>query len=196
MSGLLRTLLLAMLVCLPRPALAHPHVWIETHANFVFEKGALTAIDLDWLFDEIFSADMIEDFDHGKKGRFDDKDAGELEKQVLPGYRDFAWFTHVRVDGKEVTIVKVGNFKPTLEKGQVRFRYTLYLPQPVDPTKHRLEVGLYDETFFTDLGLSDKAPLTLSGDTPGKCTDTVTPDPAHKIYFGQVTPEAVRFICK
>ena len=124
--------------------------------------------------------------------------AAELEKQVLPGYGDptFGWFTHVRVDGKEVAIARVGNFKASLEKGQVRFRFTLYLPQPLDPIKHRIEAGLYDPTFFDDLGLSEKDPITLTGITPGECSDTILPDPAHKIYFNQVTPEVIRFTCK
>ena len=196
--SLSRILFLLAAFLLVTPAVAHPHVWVETKAAFNFDKGKMISVDVDWLFDEIFSAQMIEDFDHGKKGHFDTIDAAELEKQVLPGYGDptFGWFTHVREDGKEVTITKVGNFKPTLENGQVRFRFTLYLPQPLDPIKHKVEAGLYDPTFFDDLGLSEKDPITLSGVKPGECSDTISPDPAHKIYFNQVTPEVIRFTCK
>jgi tRNA threonylcarbamoyladenosine biosynthesis protein TsaE len=180
------------------PANAHPHVWIETKAAFNFDHGKLIAVDLDWLFDEIFSAQMIEDFDHGKKGHFDAMDAAELEKQVLPGYgeKEFGWFTHVREDGKEVTFARAGNFKPTLENGQVRFRFTLYLARSLDPIRHKVEAGLYDPTFFDDLGLSVKDPIILTGIKPGECSDTILPDHAHKIYFGQVTPEVIKFTCK
>jgi tRNA threonylcarbamoyladenosine biosynthesis protein TsaE len=179
---------------IPAGASAHPHVWIETHAAFDFDHNQLVAVDLDWLFDDMFSAQLIEDFDHGKKGSFDAADQAELEKQVLPGYADFAYYTHVRVDGKEVKIARTGNFHATLENGQVRFRYTAFLPQPVDPAKHRIDAGFYDETFFVDLGFSAHDPITFKGTTA--CTDTVAPDPAHKIYFGQVTPEIVKVTCK
>jgi ABC-type uncharacterized transport system substrate-binding protein len=197
-QGKLHVLAFLALLLFALPAQAHPHVWVEIKAAFNFDHGKLISVDVDWLFDEIFSAQMIEDFDHGKKGHFDTADAAELEKQVLPGYGDptFAWFTHVRVDGKEVTITKVGNFKPTLENGQVRFRFTLYLPQPLDPIKHKVDAGLYDPTFFDDLGLSAKDPITLTGIKPGECSDIISPDPAHKIYFNQVTPEIIRFTCK
>ncbi len=197
MSAVFRALIFLSILT-ATPAYAHPHVWVETRANFVFDHGKLIAVDLDWLFDEIFSAQMIEDFDTAHKGYFDAKDAAELEKQVLPGYGDdtFLWFTHVRVDGREVRITKVGNFKPTLENGQVRFRFTLTLPEPLDPVKHKVEAGLYDPTFFDDLGLSARDPITLSGIAPGQCSDTIAPDPAHKLYFNQVTPEVIRFTCK
>ncbi len=178
----------------PTAAEAHPHVWIETHAVFEMDQGKLTAVDLDWLFDDIFSAQLIEDFDYGRQGRFDAKDTAEMNSQVLPGYADFAYFTHVRIDGKEVKIIKVGNFQPTLEKGQVRFRFTAFLPEAVDPRKHKVEAGFYDETFFCDLGFSAHDPMTVKGDAA--CSTQIAEDPAHKIYFGQVVPEKVMLACR
>ena len=186
------------LVLLPLAAAAHPHVWIETRADFVFDHDKFIGVDVDWLFDEIFSAAMVDDFDHGKKGHFDDKDIADLKQQVLPGYADFAYFTHMRIDGKDVKIAKVENFTASLEKGQVRFKFRALLPvppAPVDPQKHKIEVGLYDETFFVDLGLSDKNPIGFVGVPPGKCSDTIAPDQAHMIYFGQVTPEVIKLTC-
>ena len=194
MSGIRSQICLLAALLLPAPAEAHPHVWIETHAVFDVEQGKLTAIDLDWLFDDIFSAQLIEDFDHGHKGSFDARDTADLNSQVLPGYADFGYFTHVRIDGREVKITKVGNFQPTLEKGQVRFRFTAYLPEPVDPRHHKVEAGFYDETFFCDLGFSAHDPMTAKGDPA--CSVTIAEDPAHKIYFGQVVPEKVVMTCK
>ncbi len=195
----MKLLLLSLaLVFLPLIATAHPHVWIETRADFVFDHGKFIGMDIDWLFDDIFSAAMIDDFDHGRKGHFDDKDIAELKQQVLPGYADFAYFTHMRIDGKEVKIAHVENFTASLEKGQVRFKFRALLPvppAPVDPQKHKIEAGLYDETFFVDLGLSDKNPIGFVGVPPGKCTDTIAPDPAHNIYFDQVTPEVIKLTC-
>jgi ABC-type uncharacterized transport system substrate-binding protein len=187
--------ILTVLACLllPRAATAHPHVWIETRANFVFDQGRMTGVDLDWLFDEMFSAAMVEDFDHGHKGHFDAKDIADLQQQVLPGYADFAYYTHIRIDGQEVKIGKTDNFTASLEKGQVRFKFRALLPEPVDPAKHKIEAGLYDETFFVDLGLAADKPIGFTG--TDKCTATIAEDPAHKIYFGQVVPEVIRIAC-
>jgi ABC-type uncharacterized transport system substrate-binding protein len=190
----MRFLLIIILLLIPLRASAHPHVWIETRANFVFDQGKLIGVDLDWLFDEMFSAAMIEDFDHGHKGHFDTKDVADLQQQVLPGYADFAYYTHIRVDGQEVKIAKTANFAPSLEKGQVRFKFRALLPEPVDPAKHKLEAGLYDETFFVDLGLAADNPIGFTG--TDKCVATILPDPAHKIYFGQVVPEVIKIACK
>ncbi len=199
MSGIrdqIRILAALAATAFPSVAQAHPHVWIETRGAFDFDRNKLVAVDVDWLFDEMFSAQLIEDFDHGKKGKFDAADIAELQQQVLPGYADFGYYTHVRVDGKEQKIARTGNFAASLEKDQVRFRFTAYLPAPVDPIAHKVETGFYDETFFVDLAFTPHDPISFNGIASGVCTDTIVPDPAHKIYFGQVTPEAVKIACK
>ena len=40
-------------------ASAHPHIWIETGATFVFERGKVISIRLDWTFDEFFSDTLL-----------------------------------------------------------------------------------------------------------------------------------------
>ncbi len=52
---------------------AHPQVWIETVATFVFDRGKVVGIKLEWTFDEFFSESLIDTFDPKKKGRFDEK---------------------------------------------------------------------------------------------------------------------------
>ena len=198
MSGIrsqIIALALLAVIC-PAAAWAHPHVWIETRAAFDFDHAKLVAVDVDWLFDEMFSAQLIEDFDKGKKGHFDAADIAELQSQVLPGYADFGYYTHVRLDGKEQKIARTGNFQASLENGQVRFRFTAYLPSPLDPAAHKVDAGFYDETFFVDLAFTPHDPIGFNGIAPGLCTDSIAPDPGHKIYFGQVTPEAVKLTCK
>ena len=45
-------------------AWAHPHVWVEYDATFLFDDaGRVTAIRERWRFDEMFSAGVIPDFD-------------------------------------------------------------------------------------------------------------------------------------
>jgi ABC-type uncharacterized transport system substrate-binding protein len=180
----------------PAIAQAHPHVWIETKGAFDFDQGKLVAVDVDWLFDEMFSAQLIEDFDKGKKGKFDASDIADLQQQVLPGYADFGYYTHLRVDGTEQKIARTGNFTAAIEKDQVHFHFTAYMPVPIDPVAHKVEAGFYDETFFVDLAFTPHNPITFNGIAPGLCGDTIVPDPNHKIYFGQVTPEAVKLTCK
>jgi hypothetical protein len=41
------------------PAEAHPHVFIDNRVTFVFDAGKVTALRLHWVFDDIFSDDLL-----------------------------------------------------------------------------------------------------------------------------------------
>lgn len=59
---LLLAALAALPVAVPRPAAAHPHVFIDADAALVFGKsGRLEAVRVTWTYDEFYSLMMIED---------------------------------------------------------------------------------------------------------------------------------------
>ena len=55
---MIRAALIAILcLAFAAPALAHPHVWVTMHTEFVYDQeGAITGISHSWAFDDMFSA--------------------------------------------------------------------------------------------------------------------------------------------
>ena len=47
---------------LPQHVRAHPHVWIDLKTQFEFNgEGRITGLQIDWTFDEFYSAFVIAD---------------------------------------------------------------------------------------------------------------------------------------
>src|SRR5262245_14835223 len=82
-------------------AAGHPHVYIDNTTTFQFAGGKLVALKLRWVFDELFSATVIDQFDTDKDGRFDAKERAALEQGAFANLREYAYFTYLTVDGDE-----------------------------------------------------------------------------------------------
>ena len=84
----MRWILTILTCCLPIPAMAHPHVFIDTGLEFIVdEAGQLTHVRVTWAYDEFYSLLVLEDM------RLDQDADGILsdgEKQVLSGF-DAEW---------------------------------------------------------------------------------------------------------
>lgn len=85
MGGHLWTGLLILAVILaPAASLhAHPHVWIDTIATFVFERGKLVGIRLEWTFDEFLSDTLLRTYDTDKDRQFDDRETRQIQERAF-----------------------------------------------------------------------------------------------------------------
>jgi tRNA threonylcarbamoyladenosine biosynthesis protein TsaE len=178
-----------------RPALAHPHVWVEAVTTFLVSKGTITGIRVQWKFDEFFSATLFEDFDKNRNKRFDGKEPAELEKGAFEPTARQHYFTYVKVDGKLMKGLHAKEFAPRAEKGIVYYSFLLPFPEPVDPRRSALTVTYYEDTFYVDVAPAEHDAIRFDGDGSLACKGTVAPDPNTTIYFGQVHPLTVSLQC-
>jgi ABC-type uncharacterized transport system substrate-binding protein len=78
----------AMLCALSAPALAHPHVFVDTGLRLIFDdQGRLAAVRVTWAYDELFSLLVLEDRELDKD--YDGK-LTEAEQAALKGF-DMDW---------------------------------------------------------------------------------------------------------
>ena len=62
------------------PALAHPHVWVATRSQALFENGQLTGLRFTWMFDEMYTQSAVEGLDTNKDGILSPDELAELTK--------------------------------------------------------------------------------------------------------------------
>lgn len=147
-----------------RPAAAHPHVFVTDSVTFVFDtNGRVTALRLDWLFDDFFSAQLLQDFDGDGDGSFDAAEAIALHDGAFVSLRDYGWFTHLYLDGVDQEAPEPTAFQAIAEGDYVRYRFELPLASPVDPAATRLEVAIYDQEYYVEVLLDEAAPGTATG---------------------------------
>jgi ABC-type uncharacterized transport system substrate-binding protein len=199
MRALLRaTALLAALLGLggrPDPAAAHPHVWITDVSTFVFEDRRLVALHHRWTFDELFGSFVIEQHDADGDGRFDAGETEALRAGAFDNLEEYGYFTHLRIDGGDLPLHQVRDFRASIEDGELIYAFTLPLPEPVDPTTSELVLGVYDPEYYVELLLDEDDPVRFAGLPSGACIYELGEDTEHPIYFGMVYPLTITLTC-
>lgn len=165
----------ALALLMASPALAHPHAWIDTSEEVVFDaQGRVVAIRERWLFDEFYTAATVKFSGKGNN-------VAALIDKIMHNLSEWNYFTRVYLDGHEV---KLGN--PLTQAGEMdghRLVMTFEVPleKPVAPDKAVLTYAVYDPTYYIEMLHAEIShPVTLSGGAPTGCTARVVqpnPDP-------------------
>ena len=177
------------------PVAAHPHVWINDVTTFLFEDRQLAGIRHHWEFDEIFSSYVIDEQDADRDGKLDRAEIDSIQANAFSNLRDYGYFTHLRIDGKEVPLTKVADFTARIEGDVLVYEFTLPLEKPIDPAGDRFAVGVYDPEYYVEVLLDEADPVRFEGLPSGACTYVVREDTEHPIYYGLVNPLTIVLSC-
>jgi ABC-type uncharacterized transport system substrate-binding protein len=176
-------------------AKAHPHVFIDNAVAFTFTGGKVSAVQLEWAFDEIFSGDIIHDYDKNKDGKFDADEAARIEQEAFSNLKNYHYFTYVWVDGKPQHPTTAQSFKVRRHADTVVYSFVVPFNVPIDPRHARLEIAIYDESYYVEVALERRLPIRLEGEGSAGCQTKVTEDQTRPYYFDSVYPETISFEC-
>jgi len=176
------------------PSRAHPHIWIDAVATLVFADSKLTEVRIQWTFDELFSGALRDQFDPNKTGSFSGQALTDLKADAERGLKEFNWFTHLKIGGKELTVATGKDFSATIEGDRVVYRFTVPVTPPVDPAVTPVTLSLYDQSFYIDVALAKDNPVRIEGATP--CKTAVITDKGNPLYYGMFFPQRIDLRCK
>lgn len=188
-----RLLPLALLVAAP-PAAAHPHIWIEASAQLQLTQGAVRAIEVTWVFDDLYSYAVAADFDRDGDGRLDAAELQELAELSRQNLADYGFFTHLRIAGEHRSPRQVKDFRATVEEERIVYRFTVPLDPPEPLQGGRFAFSLFDETYYVDVALADDG-VSLAGEVPTACSERREQDLGQPLYFGLFFPTYVTVSC-
>ena len=192
---LLVAILLAGAVGMSRPAAAHPHIFIDARVILHMEDGRVVAITQHWTFDAVFGGVVIHAFDKNRDGKLDAGEAKLVRRGAFDALKDFNYFTVVRIGREELKLEKVTGFAAAVKDGRLTYRFTLPLPQPVDPGADRPAFLFLDKTYYVAVELAKQNPVTFAGAAPAGCRTVIRDDFDNPIYFGSVVPRMLNFDC-
>ena len=177
----------------PLPAVAHPHVWIDTVLTLHMATGRLASVGVEWRFDPYFSSFVAEEFDADADGRLDPAEQRTDESQAFAAVADFGWVTHLPVDGERQAFPRVEGFAAALDGGTLVYRFRLPLAEPADPARQTVGISTFDESFYVEVALDAVDPVRFDG--RHDCHFQVRTDLEPPIYQGLVTPQTVLLRC-
>jgi len=194
------TIFVLTLVLGAASAWAHPHEWVDWGVGLVLdEKKPVKAVSLqlELTWDEWYSALVLTDFPGLAKNTLGAADLLQLDTTYGLAASHRAFVLTVTFRGKAVVVRPVLQGPRTNGK-TVTLVYSLPLGLKIDAPSE-LRVGLYDPTYYTDMGIRSKDgafykgvrdPAAYQGST------SFLQDFDHPYYGGTVFPEVVVFTLK
>lgn len=162
------------------PAAAHPHVWVTSKAEVVYDGGKITAIQHHWTFDEFYTAMAIQGLDTNNDGIYSREELAELAKVNMEGLKEFDFFTFARLGDKKLVLGEPQDYWLEHKNGILTLHFKLPLNEPVAADAAGFQFAVYDPSFFIAFELAKGEAVTLAG-APAGCKVTVgqmeeTPD--------------------
>lgn len=155
-------------------AWAHPHVWITAKAELAYEAGRVTGIRHAWTFDPEYTAFLTQGLDANGDGKVSPEELQGSAKEHAGNLAEFAYFTKLKVAGKEQAFAEPQEARMAMEGGKLTLSFLLPLKTPAAQGKGVAAVEVYDPTYFIAFSLAEGADaLRLAGAAPG-CSMTVT----------------------
>lgn len=184
-------------VVLPAAAArAHPHVFIDSRVTFLFSGKKLVGFRENWLFDDVFSDQLMQDYDADGDGKIGKAESDKLGKDTLPNLAQFHYFTYVWVDNKPLPKITPTDFHASAKDKLVTFDFLVTLPQPVEPSALALEVN--DREYFVEVLLAKDDAIAFrdsAGQELTNCTASVAKDEKNAYYGGFVFPQRITLVC-
>ncbi|WP_073953843.1 DUF1007 family protein [Thalassospira sp. TSL5-1] len=178
-------------------ATAHPHVWIDSQATMVFDKNKITGIHMVWVFDDMFSLTLMDQFDHNHDRRFFDQENDEVRDNAFVALADIGFMTYLRRNEEVVKVAGFHDFVADItDQGRVKYSFTLDLAEPVDPVADQIGLSVYDSEFYIDVAFAQKDPVLFSGNNDLTCSYKMGEDDKHRIYYDMVSPQRADITCK
>jgi ABC-type uncharacterized transport system substrate-binding protein len=162
----------ALAASLATPASAHPHVWVTSKAEVVYDKDQIAAIQHHWTFDEFYTAMAIQGLDTNNDGVYSREELAELAKVNMDGLKEFDFFTYAKLTGKAVEFASPVDQWLEHKDGILTLHFKLPLKQPLEAAAKGFQFAVYDPSFFIAFELAKGDAITLAGG-PAGCKITV-----------------------
>ncbi len=186
------TILLTMSVSLINGSLiAHPHVFIDNSATIFFDELGFAGVEAEWIFDEMFSGTIIQDFDKNKDGEFSGIEIKEIEEGAFSNLKNFDYFAHMRINGKSFKVEQVKNFTARIAEENVIYNFLIQCHVKSEVFYKEIEIAFYDKTYFVQVLLKSEEPVVFRDTNNIDFTYEIFDDEKNAYYYGQIFPETI-----
>lgn len=170
--------LLPVLLLGNNPVAAHPHSWIDMVTQLhIDQQQRLTGLQLSWLFDEFYSATILDDAK--AKGHSVEQELALFGQETLANLATENYLIRMTREGHKVHFGPGNHARATLLNGQIRFDYQLPLQQPLPLAGKRLQFAIYDSTYYVEMLHRQVEAIQLLGAGASRCQrQLLPPDPS------------------
>ncbi|MDQ0391718.1 DUF1007 family protein [Labrys monachus] len=176
----MRALLLGILLlgCLAGTASAHPHVFVTSASDIVYDQqGRVTGVKQSWTFDEAFSAYATQGLEQGSDGGYTRQALAPLAQTNVENLKEFGYFTFAKLGGKDLLFRDPVDYYLDYANNVLTLHFFLPLSSPQMQSRKALALQIYDPTYYVDFELAETDPARISGAPQGCLLDVHRPRP-------------------
>jgi ABC-type uncharacterized transport system substrate-binding protein len=185
-------LLLVFFLFCSRELNAHPHVFIDTRVTVVFDQKGITGFLIEWKFDEMFSAMIIQDFDEDYDSSFSSAEIENIERNAFSNLKNYHYFTYISWKGGEYDGKRVEDFYAAIRGGTLVYRFFVPCRISVVDKEKLVKVWVYDDSYYCDVVYAEDVPVNIEGMEGYSIRYEIVQDVENPYYYGQVFPLQLR----
>jgi ABC-type uncharacterized transport system substrate-binding protein len=152
---------LAVLIFVTRPALAHPHIFIDYTATVLCDQGRVSAVRFSWTFDEMYSASLYHDYTSKPVGPLTPLDVQQLDKGAFEDSKEEHYFIDMTLNGKPATIGEAKDFDASWAANKITYYFTVPVPADAQGADNVLEFAPFDTEFYIDYEPAKRDAVTI-----------------------------------
>jgi ABC-type uncharacterized transport system substrate-binding protein len=147
------------LLCVPPPAAAHPHVFIEHTVTLVMKEERLEALRFSWVFDEMFSATLRSNFVKGKPEKLPKETVAQIEQRAFANLAAFNYFIDLKVNDQPFKVTRITDFDVMFAGTRAVYQFTVPLGELKQQPKNVVEIAVFDPEYYIDYRAAKARPF-------------------------------------
>ena len=168
---------------------AHPHMWIDLKSEIIIQDQTMvSAIYQEWLFDDFFSASLIEEASQNPKGP--EVGIKAVVEEILDNLERHDYFTLINVNGKKISSNPIKSFEVDVRENRVWLSFSLPISREVDIAEQALAYSIFDPTFYIEMLYFEGETVSFFGDVPSSCSTKIKqPNPSTEAVLLSRSPD-------
>ena len=151
------------------PALANPHVWVESRITFELEDHRVDALSFSWRFDYFYSSHAIRTHDLDGDGALAPEEVRSLRADSFDPLARFDYYVHVWAGDARREGHEVERFSARVEDERLVFEFSVSVTPPADPGEGPVVVSLFDGENEVDFRFAESNFLLADGEVKSHC---------------------------
>jgi ABC-type uncharacterized transport system substrate-binding protein len=159
---------------------AHPHIWADVVAHFLYSPGGeVTGAAETWIFDVGYSSFATEGLDTNHDGKLSAEELQGLVDANMTDLTAYHYFTSFFLHEQLQNLKGVDDAKGSMAAdGRFTLSFNAMLQQPVNPHDSAPSLKVYDPSFFIDMEFVADQVLAANADAPKNCHVALSAIPA------------------
>lgn len=185
-------LLVILLLSINIALVAHPHLFAGVDIDYDLTRQDTLIITQRWMFDDLTSMIILEDFDTNCDDKISAKELLEVKRTVIPGLKEKSFYTDLVINNKNIKFDKIHNFSVGNQDIYVFYQFDIRVPVTFDNGKQIIKLNIYDRDFYTKFFVNSSSGLKVTKADNITHSFEVYENKNKSYYFGQLNPLEVK----